>query len=62
MLVGQKRDLAVIAVKEKQKIEKKVPVNDMEMTVNPREEWKQIFNDTWRLQRDYFYDKNIMIR
>ena len=59
MLVGRKRDWAVIDVKEKQKIEKKVPVNDMEMMVNPKEEWKQIFSDTWRFQRDYFYDKNM---
>jgi tricorn protease len=29
------------------------------MTVVPRDEWKQIFNDVWRLQRDYFYDKNM---
>lgn len=59
MLVGQKKDLAVIEVKEKQKIDKKIPIQDMEVTVNPEEEWKQIFNDTWRFQRDYFYDKNM---
>ena len=59
MLVGQKRNLAVIAAKEKQKMEKKVPIQNMEITVNPKEEWKQIFNDTWRFQRDYFYDKTM---
>ena len=26
------------------------------MNVVPKEEWKQIFNDVWRLERDYFYD------
>jgi tricorn protease len=24
--------------------------------VRPREEWRQLFDDTWRLFRDYFYD------
>jgi len=24
--------------------------------VNPREEWKQIFSDVWRLERDFFYE------
>jgi tricorn protease len=24
--------------------------------VDPAQEWKQIFTDAWRLQRDYFYD------
>jgi tricorn protease len=33
-----------------------VPVSGMMVTVRPREEWKQIVNDTWRLFRDYFYE------
>ncbi|MGE0434463.1 MAG: PDZ domain-containing protein, partial [Planctomycetota bacterium] len=28
----------------------------LEMTVDPREEWRQLFAEAWRLQRDYFYD------
>ena len=39
--------------------DKKLPTSQMEMTVVPREEWKQIFNDVWRLERDLFYDKNM---
>jgi tricorn protease len=31
----------------------------MEALVNPREEWRQIFNDAWRIQRDYFYVENM---
>ena len=26
--------------------------------INPREEWRQIYNEAWRLMRDYFYDAN----
>ena len=29
------------------------------MTVIPKEEWKQIFNDVWRFERDFFYDPNM---
>ena len=25
----------------------------------PQEEWEQIFTDAWRMERDYFYDKNM---
>lgn len=25
----------------------------------PREDWKQIYKDAWRMERDYFYDKNM---
>ncbi|MCC6678507.1 MAG: PD40 domain-containing protein [Phycisphaerales bacterium] len=28
----------------------------MRVTINPRAEWKQIFTDAWRLQRDFFYE------
>ena len=27
--------------------------------INPREDWKQMFTDAWRMERDYFYDKNM---
>jgi tricorn protease len=28
----------------------------MEMTVDPRAEWRQIYREAWRLMRDWFYD------
>jgi len=28
----------------------------MEVYVEPRAMWKQIYNETWRIQRDFFYD------
>jgi tricorn protease len=33
-----------------------VPTSGMKTTVNPRDEWKQIFTDVWRLERDFFYE------
>jgi len=34
------------------------PINvaGLEMRVDPRAEWQQIFRETWRIQREYFYD------
>ena len=29
---------------------------DMVAPVDPRAEWRQLFDDVWRFQRDYFYD------
>ncbi len=31
-------------------------VAQLEMRINPRAEWEQIFRETWRIQREYFYD------
>src|SRR5439155_2283826 len=27
-----------------------------EVWIDPRAEWAQIFNETWRIEREYFYD------
>ncbi len=29
---------------------------DMEVRVDPRAEWKQMYHEVWRIERDYFYD------
>ncbi len=49
----------IIAIEEGQKFEKPLRTNEMEMQVDPMAEWKQIFMDTWRIERDYFYDANM---
>jgi len=36
-----------------------VNLRDWTFPVDPREEWKQMFVDAWRMHRDYFYDKNM---
>ncbi len=33
--------------------------SEMRMKVDPRKEWKQIFREAWRYQRDYFYVDNV---
>lgn len=32
---------------------------DLKMTMNPIKEWYQIFNETWRMERDYYYEPNM---
>src|SRR5918992_5646318 len=33
-----------------------INVAQLEMRVEPRAEWEQIYRETWRIQREYFYD------
>ncbi|MFZ6848329.1 S41 family peptidase [Undibacterium sp. RuRC25W] len=37
----------------------KVTISDWSFIVNPRQEWREIFNDAWRMHRDYFYDEKM---
>ncbi len=39
--------------------EKKVNLDGWSFIIDPVEEWKQIFTDAWRLERDNFYDPNL---
>jgi len=59
MIVFASGQVAIVKVAPKQKMDKMLATSSMEMTVNPPEEWRQIFNDAWRLERDYFYDPNM---
>jgi tricorn protease len=38
---------------------KKLNLDAVEVRVDPRAEWKQIFNEAWRINRDFFYDPNM---
>ena len=37
----------------------KLDLSKMEMKIDPVKEWQQIFNDGWRIYRDYFYAGNL---
>lgn len=37
----------------------KIDLSGWKFPIDPREDWKQIFTDAWRMERDYFYDKNM---
>ena len=36
-----------------------IDVGSLEAMVDPRAEWAQIFRETWRLQREFFYDASM---
>ena len=56
ILVARQNTFAILKPEENQKFEKTLRINEMQMAVNPVEEWRQIFMDAWRFERDYFYD------
>lgn len=34
-------------------------LSGLEMWIDPVEEWKQIFNEAWRMERDFYYEPNM---
>ncbi len=39
--------------------ERRIDLSKWAFSVDPREEWRQMLVDAWRMERDYFYDRNL---
>ncbi|RYY65320.1 MAG: peptidase S41, partial [Chitinophagaceae bacterium] len=39
--------------------ESMINTSGLQVKITPREEWKNIFNEAWRVNRDFFYDSNM---
>jgi tricorn protease len=61
IIVRKDQTMAIVDAAAEQKIDKPVPLGDMMGRVDPRAEWKQMFNEAWRIQREYFYDPNMHV-
>ncbi len=59
LMVRSRGNIYVIDAASGQKLDKKVSTDGMIAIINPREEWRQILREAWRLERDFFYDPNM---
>lgn len=60
MLVSKNRTYAVIDLPTgKINMEKTINLSDMKVWVDYHKEWKQIFDESWRQMRDFFYVENM---
>ncbi|MBP7705911.1 MAG: PD40 domain-containing protein [Candidatus Aminicenantes bacterium] len=39
--------------------ERRIDLSKWAFSVDPREEWRQMLVDAWRMERDYFYDRDL---
>jgi len=59
LLVMKNGKMAVVDAKPKQKMEHALSTKHMLVEIEPRAEWRQIFHEAWRVERDFFYDPNM---
>lgn len=53
-------DLHLAKVAPEQKVgEGKIDLSQVRMRIEPKTEWRQMYNDAWRIMRDWFYDPNM---
>jgi tricorn protease len=59
MLLQQGRDWSIVSTASPAKPgDGTLATADMELWSVPREEWAQMYRETWRIERDFFYDKH----
>jgi len=39
--------------------DKTMPTKDIQVRVKPLEEWRQMYREVWRIEREFFYDPNL---
>ncbi len=59
LLVSRGDNIYIVEAKAGQKLEKTVPTAGMTVVIDPRAEWKQLFWEAWRLERDFFYEPTL---
>jgi tricorn protease len=54
------KDWGIVGLSPKQKSgDGKLDLSNLEMKIDPKKEWQQIYTDGWRIFRDYFYVGNL---
>ncbi|MCK4546389.1 MAG: PD40 domain-containing protein [Candidatus Eisenbacteria sp.] len=59
LVVQEEGGMAIVEAKPEQTMENMISTDGMTVTIDPREEWRQIFHEAWRIHRDFFYDPNM---
>jgi len=60
VIYKSKSTYGIIDLAEGKKVgDDKIAADKLKAWINPRQEWQQIFNEAWRIERDYFYDPNM---
>jgi len=60
VIYKSKSTYGIIDLAENKKVgDGKIAADKLKAWINPHEEWKQIFNEAWRIERDFFYDPNM---
>jgi len=49
-------EIGIVDAAATQSEEHQLDLADLSMDLHPREEWRQIFNEAWRMERDYYYE------
>lgn len=53
------KEVGFIAADTPEAKTKALNLTDLKMLLDPKAEWQQIFNESWRMERDFYYEPNM---
>ncbi len=57
MLLEKDKKFAIVDLpKNKTEVDKHIDLTNLKVAIDRKKEWEQIFNESWRQMRDFFYD------
>jgi tricorn protease len=56
IIYSKRRALGIIPSTEKESKGHPLDLSDLEVWLDPLQEWTQIFNEAWRMERDFYYE------
>ena len=60
LLYNKGKEFGIVAISPNQKVgDGEIDLSNVEMKIEPKKEWNQIYTDGWRIFRDYFYVDNL---
>ncbi len=58
-LFNSKGKWGIVATGQKPTAESMINTSSIQIKISPKDEWRNIFNEAWRVNRDFFYDPNM---
>ena len=59
LMIAKNGSYAIADAKKGAKMDDKVQTKGLDVTIDPRDEWEEVFTDAWRRHRDFFYVENM---
>ncbi len=59
LVIGNDKKAWIVDAAADQKLEDPIAFAGINVTIDPRAEWRQVFHEAWRIERDFFYDPSM---
>jgi len=59
IIYGRRNALGIIVSRERDSKGNPLDLSDLKMWIDPIKEWTQIFNEAWRMERDFYYEPDM---